>query len=113
MFRRLETFTAGVQIVAPLPERHGFHFEGESVRRHPSIVGLGEDVAFGEFIRGDRRLLVELFYSLGPVKYYVGELWLEHEPYIRAVGVPSGQNAYPGVLQRRIWRRFSSPSYGP
>lgn len=69
MFRRLETFTAGVQIVAPLLERHGFHFEGESVRRKPSLVGRGEEVAFGEFIRGDRRLLVELFYSLEPVKF--------------------------------------------
>jgi hypothetical protein len=96
MFRRLETFTAGVQVVAPLLERHGFHFEGESVRNNPSIVGLGEEVAFGEFRRGDRRLLVELYYSLGPVKYYVGDLWLEHEPYMRAIGVASGENAYPG-----------------
>jgi hypothetical protein len=39
---------------------------------------------------------VELFYSLGPVKYYVGDLWLEHQPYMRAIGVASGENAYPG-----------------
>ena len=37
---------------------------------------------FGKFVRGERRLLVEFAYSLGPVKYYSGDLWLDHEPYM-------------------------------
>jgi hypothetical protein len=96
MFRRLETFTAGVEILIPVLAAHAFRFEGESTRRNPSLVALGEEVAFGEFVRGERRLVVEFWYSLGPVKYYAGDLWLEHEPYMRAAGVQPGENAYPG-----------------
>jgi hypothetical protein len=69
MFRRLDTFT-------PLRGRE------RSKKPIHRWFRRGK-VAFGEFIRGDRRLLVELFYSLGPVKYYVGALWLEHEPLLR------------------------------
>ena len=82
MFSRLETFTAGVEILVPVCSTHNFRFEGPSARRNPSLVGLGEEVAFGEFVRGERRLLVEFAYSLGPVKYYSGDLWLDHEPYM-------------------------------
>jgi hypothetical protein len=96
MFSRLETFTAGIEILVPVLATHNFRFEGTSTRRNPSLVGLGEEVASGEFVRGERRLLVEFAYSLGPVKYYAGDLWLEHEPYRRAAGVQPGENAYPG-----------------
>jgi hypothetical protein len=96
VIRRVETFTTGVKILGPVLDAHGFHFEGESRRREPSLVGLGPEVAFGEFVRGDRRLLVEFFYSLGPVKYYVGDLWIEHARYMRVLGVETGENAYPG-----------------
>ena len=96
MFRRIETFIAGVEILVPLLDAHRFRFEGESTRRNPSLVGLGEEVTFGEFVRGDRRLLIELSNSLGPVKYYVRDLWLEHEPYMRALGIEQGDNSYPG-----------------
>jgi hypothetical protein len=96
VIKRLEIFTTGVKILVPVLDAHSFHFEGESTRREPSLVGLGPEVAFGEFVRGDRRLLVEFVYSLGPVKYYVGDLWIEHAPYMRALGVETGENAYPG-----------------
>jgi hypothetical protein len=69
LFQRLETFTAGMEILTPVMEQHGFVFEGESTRRNPSIVGRGEEVAFGDFVRAERRLIVELSYSVGPVKY--------------------------------------------
>ena len=93
---RIETFLAGVESLVPVLDAHEFHFEGESTRTNPSLVGVGEKVTFGEFVRGDRRLIIESSYSLGPVKYYVRDLWLEHEPYMRALGIRPGDNAYPG-----------------
>ena len=48
MFSRLETFTAGVEILVPVCSTHNFRFEGPSARRNPSLVGLGEEVAFWE-----------------------------------------------------------------
>lgn len=96
MNRRLETFSAGVKILAHVLDAHSFLFEPENTRREPSLVDLGPEVAFGEFVRGDRRLLVEFGWSLGLVKYYVRDLWIEHAPYMRALGVETGATAYPG-----------------
>jgi hypothetical protein len=92
---RFEVFGEGVQVLRPLMSSHGFEFGGEYGHQYYSIVGRGEEVVRGEFSRGNRRLELEVWYSLGPVNYRIGDLWLTHESYLRALGVPAGLNAYP------------------
>jgi hypothetical protein len=41
-------------------------------------------------------LELELGSALQRVVYRIDQLWLEHAPYMRALSVPVGKNAYPG-----------------
>src|SRR4051812_30526515 len=59
-------------------------------------VGSGGAFAWGAFVREDRRLELHFRWSLGLVTYHAGDQAISHEAYLRAVGVPSGANQYPG-----------------
>jgi hypothetical protein len=93
---RFEVFGRGVEILTPGLRPHGFEFNGEFAHQYPSIVGRGEETVRGEFARGDRRLQLELSYSLRNVVYRIGDLWLAHDRYMRALAVPVGTQSYPG-----------------
>src|SRR6185503_3151202 len=86
--------TAGARELEGLLVPQGFVFrvtdEGKS---------SGGGYVSGEYQRGERRLELHFRWSLGLVKYHVGEWSLGHAEYVRAVqavtgiGVPA---AYPG-----------------
>src|SRR5205814_3454730 len=69
---RFEVFGEGVEVLRPLMSSHGCEFGGEYGHQYYSIVGRGEEVVRGEFSRGNRRLELEVWYSLGPVNYRIG-----------------------------------------
>lgn len=83
---------AGVELLAPLLESHGFSFV-------PLTGGKGSGgwSASGEFRRdrGDelRRLELHFRYSVGLVTYHVGARSLTHADYMRAL---RASNQYPG-----------------
>lgn len=80
--RPKEALIEGVQILRPLLEPHGFRFEfrgeGESSGGH---------FAWGEFVRGDRRIELHFRHSLGLIRYRVGDESASHEAYMRELGV--------------------------
>ena len=69
----------------------GFRFELREAGR-----GSGGRFAWGEYVRDDRRLELHFRYSLGLVTYHAGRFSIAHEPYLLALGVPRGDNQYPG-----------------
>jgi hypothetical protein len=81
----------GIKILEPVLVPHGFEFVFRTEGR-----GSSGDFALGEFIRGDRRLELHYWYSFGPVAYHVGDLWLDHVAYMRALQIPDEQRRYPG-----------------
>jgi hypothetical protein len=83
--------SAGIQLLTPLLERHGFRFE-------PGASGASSGGAFssGAFVRGNKRLRLHFRHSLGLVTYEVGEHSLPHSEFVRAQGAPHGANQYPG-----------------
>jgi len=93
---QLQLLNVGAEIVAEVLGPNGFEFTGVWAQEYPSLVGRGERVARGAFVKGERRLELELFVSLQNVTYRIGALWLQHEPYMRALGASAGVNAYPG-----------------
>ena len=84
---------AGVELLDELLAPHGFRFEFRGADR-----GSGGEFAWGEYVRGERRLELHFRYSLGLVAYRVGGLWIAHEPYLRALGVPGEVAAFVGEL---------------
>lgn len=83
--------TSGTTILDAALVPHGFHFEfrGED-------VGSGGAFAWGEYVRGDRRLELHFRHSLGLVTYHVGDLAIAHSPYMVALGCDQAAR-YPGV----------------
>jgi hypothetical protein len=65
-----------------------FEFRGEG-------VGFGGSFAWGEFVRGDRRLELHYRHNLGLVTYHLGEHRASHQAYMKELGV-WGRNRYPG-----------------
>jgi hypothetical protein len=96
---RFETFGQGCDILEPILLPKGFRRSDDYEHQYPSLTGGGEVVIRGGFERDDRRLELELWFALRRVVYHVGDLWLEHEPYLRALGVPNGSNSYPGFSE--------------
>jgi hypothetical protein len=86
-----DTLAAGVEVLGPELVPHGFRFEPRGAGH-----GSGGPFAWGEFVRGDRRLELHFRWSLGFVIYHVGELSLGHEAYLRALGIARGTSHYPG-----------------
>jgi hypothetical protein len=73
------------------PEDFHFHFRGEG-------KSSGGTYAWGEFVRGDRRLELHVRYNLGLVRYHVGTESASHGYYMRELGVRE-RCRYPGFLE--------------
>ncbi|HSK42516.1 MAG TPA: hypothetical protein VLA83_01375 [Candidatus Binatia bacterium] len=84
-----KTLLAGAEILAPILEPYAFVF---TVKTHGQ--GSGGCFASGAFFRADRRLELHFRYSLGLVTYHVDQESLDHETYMRLLGV-HGMNQYP------------------
>jgi hypothetical protein len=80
---------AGVEILGPALSPHGFLFELATVGN-----GSGGPFASGAFKKDDRRLELHFRYSLGLVQYQIDQDALDHEIYMRLLGV-YGRNQYP------------------
>ncbi|MGH9718299.1 MAG: hypothetical protein ACRD4R_16440 [Candidatus Acidiferrales bacterium] len=85
-----DVLTKGVKVLKPLLRPKGFRF-----RFGREGNGSGGPYAWGEFVRKDRRLQLHFRYSLGLVRYYVGEESASHESYMRELEVWD-QCRYPG-----------------
>lgn len=85
-----ESLLAGVEIVKPVLAPYGFAFELRA-----ETQGSGGHFAWGEFIRGDRRLELHYRSSLGQVVYHAAGKKVTHEAYMRELSV-WGRNRYPG-----------------
>jgi hypothetical protein len=87
-----EVLAAGVQLLEPLMQRHGFAFG-----RLTSANSSGGWSASGEFRREDqaeaRRLELHFRHSLGLVSYQIGDASLSHVDYMRCL---DAHNQYPG-----------------
>jgi hypothetical protein len=79
----------GIEVLDPVLKPHGFKFVFEKAAQ-----GSGGRFAFGKYVRGDRSLELHFRYSLGLVTYHIGESRLDHESYMRSLGV-YGKNSYP------------------
>lgn len=80
----------GVEILEPLLRSNGFRF-----RFGREGKGSGGLFAWGDFVREDRRLELHFRYSLGLVRYHVGQDSASHESYMRELNVWD-QCQYPG-----------------
>jgi hypothetical protein len=85
-----ESLLAGVEILKPTLAPLGFVFEFRTEGR-----GSGGGFAWGEFVRGDRRLELHYRGNLGLVAYHAADKTVTHEAYMRELGV-WGRNHYPG-----------------
>ena len=83
------TLRAGIEMLDPVLNPHGFKFVFEQAGK-----GSGGQFAFGKYVRGDRILELHFRYRLGLVTYHIGESSLDHESYMRSLGV-YGKNSYP------------------
>lgn len=85
-----ESLVAGTNLLAPLLNSNGFAFELRGEGR-----GSGGPFAWGEFVRGERRIELHFRHSLGLVTYHVGAAHAGHETYMKELGVLGGSR-YPG-----------------
>lgn len=85
----LENLLAGVEILAQALGPHGFVFKLEA-----NSKGSGGPFASGAFSKDNRRLELHFRRSLGMITYSIGEDSLDHETYMRLLGV-YGRNQYP------------------
>jgi hypothetical protein len=74
------------EVLAPKDFHFQFHGEGKS---------SGRTFAWGEFVRGDRRLELHVRFNLGLVRYHVGTESASHDYYMRELGVRERCH-YPG-----------------
>ncbi len=85
-----QALVQGAQVLSAVLLPNGFTFvfreEGRS---------SGGDFAWGEFVRGDRKLEIHFRHNLGMVRYHVGRQSASHEAYMRELGV-SERCCYPG-----------------
>ena len=84
----------GVRLTDPVLTPHGFRFELRGAGR-----SSGGSFAWGEYVRGDRRLELHFRRSLGLVTYHVGDMTVGHESYMRALDVGVRENRYPGFSE--------------
>ena len=73
------------------PKDFQFQFRGEG-------KSSGGNYAWGEFVRGERRLELQVRYNLGLVRYHVGTESASHEHYMCELGVRE-QCHYPGFSE--------------
>ena len=98
----IEWLEAGRRIMDPVLEPHGYRF-----RASESGSGSGGDFSTGAYVLGrfdpsaSRRLELYFRYTLGGVTYYLGRSQLDHETYMRQLGVHR-EAAYPGFSEDPI-----------
>jgi hypothetical protein len=73
---------AGCDILDPVLKPLGFRFTPENAG-----MGSGGPFASGTYSRGDRSLELHFRHSLGLVNYHIGDSALDHETYMRLLGV--------------------------
>jgi len=82
---------------AEIPEKvlasKGFHFQF-----HGEGKSSGGTFAWGEFVRGDRRIELHVRFNLGLVRYHAGTESKSHDYYMRELGVRD-QCHYPGFSE--------------
>ena len=83
----------GAKILDTILLPKGFHFE---LRKEGK--GSGGNFAWGEFVREDRRLELHFRYSLGLVRYHVGDQSASHKSYMQELGVLD-HCRYPGFSE--------------
>jgi hypothetical protein len=81
---------AGRQILGAVLEPHGFEY-----RQGGRGQGSGGNFESAEFVRGDRKVELHFRYSLGQVRYHLGDVSISHEEYMRHTGHRSDAK-YPG-----------------
>lgn len=90
----VEILRAGIRELDAVMVPHDFAFElGQEGR------SSGGKFANGAYCRGNRRLELHFRWSLGLVTYHVGDVFLGHEDYVRALlglSKVQGRNSYPG-----------------
>jgi hypothetical protein len=91
-----EALIEGVKVLDPFMSENGFSFS-----LIESGQGSGGIYAFGRYISGNRTLELHYRYSLGQVKYVIGDSELYHEDYMKLLRV-SGKNHYPGFSEDYI-----------
>jgi hypothetical protein len=74
-----------------LPKDFNFQFHGGG-------KSSGGNYAWGEFVRGDRKLEIHVRGNLGLVRYHVGAESASHESYMRELGVRERCH-YPGFSE--------------
>jgi hypothetical protein len=84
-----EMLRAGVDVLRPVFEPHGFAFRMGMVGK-----GSGGYSASGFFEHGEKSLEFHVRYDLGMVTYRIGKAELDHETYLRYAG-HWAQRRYP------------------
>jgi hypothetical protein len=84
-----QTLRGGVAILDPVLKPPGFKFLIQGAGK-----GSGGPFVFGKYVRGDRFIELHYRHSLGLVTYNIGSDSLDHETYMRFLGV-FGKNSYP------------------
>jgi hypothetical protein len=85
---------AGIRELDAIMVPNGFAFKPGQEGR-----SSGGKFAYGEYYRGNRRLILHFRWSLGLVTYHVRDVFLDHEGYVRALfglSKVQGHNSYPG-----------------
>ncbi|HET8922583.1 MAG TPA: hypothetical protein VFN26_06255 [Candidatus Acidoferrum sp.] len=80
----------GAEILERVLLPNDFHFQFQAEGK-----SSGGNYAWGEFIRGDRKLEVHVRGNLGLVRYHIGTDSVSHESYMLELGVRE-QCQYPG-----------------
>jgi hypothetical protein len=83
----------GSRVVQQSLAPHGFQFQfcGEG-------NASGGEFAWGEFIRGDRKLELHFRFSMGLVRYHIADRSASHEAYMQGLGVRE-KCRYPGFSE--------------
>jgi len=89
---KIATLRAGADIIAPVLLPHGFVFAIAD-----SGQSSGGTFAVGQFAHADRRLELHFRYSLGLVRYYLGERGVGHDGYMWVVTGRRTGGSYPGT----------------
>ena len=91
MSRPTDVLRAGCEILDVVLVPHGFQFA-----LRDAAQSSGGHFAWGDYVRGDRRLELHFRWSLGLVMYHLGDAQVSHVGYVRTVHGVAGGNAYPG-----------------
>ena len=86
----VEWLRQGEKILDPIFVPRGYRFELEA-----PLQGSGGEFAVGYYRKGDQSIELHFRWALGIVKYRIADDALDHEEYMRILGV-ADQTAYPG-----------------